>query len=96
MGEANPEAMTQIADLTGHVPTYGETADGRSCLQIGDIVIIETEPAFWSDPNIFVFDDSCFSLLWGGNSVRFVKGADGQWTADVRHDPMTGKARWVS
>ena len=96
MGEANPHAIALITSLTGHAPVSCTHPDGTQFLRIGNIVITATEFALWSDPSVFLNSDSMFTLSWGGHNAEFYKDEQGNWTADVHRDLLSGKARRVT
>ncbi|GEO01185.1 hypothetical protein NSE01_30170 [Novosphingobium sediminis] len=95
MGEAHPESIARIKELTGHKPRHGTTPDGRQCLHIGDLMIVATEFALWSDPSVWEYSDDIIAVSWGGNTVRMQRDHDGAWTANIIPDPLRGKARFV-
>ena len=95
MGEANPEAVAIIRQFTEHEPRYGTTSDGRQCLHIGDLEIVATQFALWSDPSVFVHDEGMLSVNWGGQTVRLNLQPDGLWSAECFPDVLAGRARSV-
>lgn len=95
MGEANPEAITRIKELTGHKPRLGATSDGQQCLRIGDIELVATGFALWSDPSVYDHEDGMISILWGGQTARLYRQPDGSWKAECHPNLLAGKARWV-
>lgn len=68
MGEANSRAIELISRITGHAPQYEMTEDGIQTLRIGDIVLVATHFALWSDPDIFIDKDNAY-ISWGGASI---------------------------
>ena len=94
MGEANPEAVALIERLTGHMPRHGRTADGQQCLRIGDIEIVATGFALWSDPSVYDHEHGMIAINWGGQTIRLYLQPDGSWTAECLPDLLAGKARW--
>lgn len=96
MGEANPEAIARIKELTGHKPRYGTTPDGQQCLHVGDLTIVAIEFGLWSDPSVWEHSDDFISVSWGGNTVRLQRDPDGGWTADIRPNVLRRKARFVT
>ena len=95
MGEAMPEAAAIIERLTGHVPRHGRTVDGKQCLRIGDIEIVATGTALWSDPSVFDHENGMLSISWGGQATRLYLQTDGSWSAACAPDLLAGKARRV-
>ena len=96
MGESNPEAAALIEELLGEAPRHDLTPEGQQCLHIGGTTLVATEFALWSDPFVWQHDDDMFSVQWGGQVARFMRGQDGIWLATTARDPLVGKARWVS
>jgi hypothetical protein len=93
MGEANPEAVALNKDIIGHEPQYGETSDGQQCLRVGDIEIVATSFALWSDPSVYNHENGMVSIYWGGQTIRLYLQPDGSWTAECLPDLLAGKAR---
>lgn len=48
VGEANPEEIARIKELTGCKPRLGATSDGQQCLRIGDIELVARRLNFLS------------------------------------------------
>lgn len=95
MGESNPEAVATIKQFTGHEPRYGTTSDGQQCLHIGDLKIVATQFALWSDPSVFVHDEGMLSINWGGQTIRLYLQTDSSWSAECLPDVLAEKPRWV-
>lgn len=93
MGEANSEAAAEIERLTGNRPVHGLTADGQQCLRIGNIEVVATSFALWSDPSVYDHENGMVSINWGGQTVRLYLQPDGSWTAECLPDLLAGKAR---
>ena len=95
MGEANPEGLAQIKEITGHAPGLWIDQEGIQLLRIGEVVIPAKGFALWSDPTVYIRSDNEFTLSWGGSSANFLRDANGNWTADVKASLLTGPARWI-
>lgn len=95
MGDAHAEDVAMIAKLTGHEPIYDSTPDKQQCLRIGDLEIVATGFALWSDPRVWDHGDGMISITWGGQTVRLYQQPDRSWTHECLPDLLAGKARWV-